>query len=172
MGSNYFDKMKASAHKASSKTKIEPAVILAQWYLETGGGTSDVSRSANNHAGIKSSSKGRDGIYKGYAKYNSLDNFVNDYSRVMNLSYYTAVREAKGIEAQVKALHESPWAEDKAYDQKLLKVIQTNGLGTLKGGPVLDLTSPGLLDGLSSFLDVFKAPWLLGLLAVFILIKK
>lgn len=110
----YFEKMLPYAEKASAGTGIPVSVILAQWSWETDFGTNKGAREWNNHGGIKyvgastQDYKAGQGVYAGY---NSLDNFVKDYIRVMNLSYYKKVREAKGIKNIVTELGKSPYAE-------------------------------------------------------------
>jgi flagellum-specific peptidoglycan hydrolase FlgJ len=121
--SNFFSEMNGAAQLAASLTDIPKEVILAQWALESAFGTSDLSQRANNYAGIKSSSKGKDFVSGAYAGYNSKDSFAKDYARVMNLSYYDKVREAKGIDETIDELAKSPYAEDTSYGAKLKKVI-------------------------------------------------
>jgi flagellum-specific peptidoglycan hydrolase FlgJ len=147
----YFDKMRAYAQRASTKTGIPVAVILGQWAHETAYGTSDlVKRGSNNHGGIKyvgaSTQDGQTGMY---AKYSSLDRFVDDYSRVMLLSYYDAVRKANGIGDTLTALSNSPYAEDKQYGEKIAQVIKTNGLGEVGQLQVFDLPDISGLDDAS-----------------------
>lgn len=138
----YIRKMTPYAQRVSSALNIPYEVILTQWVHETGYGTSAlVQRGSNNHAGIKSSSKGKDFVSGVYSGYNSLNNFVNDYVRVMNLSYYNKVRSvgASGdINKTIDALHESPWAEDPKYDEKMKRVFNSLdfGLGELTSGGV------------------------------------
>lgn len=122
----YFQKMTPHANRASQSLGIPVPVILAQWGLETGFGTSAAAKNLNNHAGIKSNSQGAD--YNGgtYAGYHSLNSFVSDYIRVMNLSYYNKVRQVGktgNIANTVKALDDSPWAEDKQYYSKIMNII-------------------------------------------------
>lgn len=127
---SYFAKMKPYADRASQALSIPSVVILAQWGLETGFGSSSAAQKLNNHAGIKSNSQGAD--YNGgtYAGYNSLNSFVTDYIRVMNLSYYAKVREVGktgNVANTVKALDDSPWAEDTGYYGKIMSIINGNG---------------------------------------------
>jgi flagellum-specific peptidoglycan hydrolase FlgJ len=121
--SNFFSEMNDAAAIASDLTDIPKEVILAQWALESAFGTSDLSKRANNYAGIKSSSKGKDFVSGSYAGYNSKDSFARDYARVMNLSYYDKVREAKGVNETIDELAKSPYAEDTSYGDKLKKVL-------------------------------------------------
>jgi flagellum-specific peptidoglycan hydrolase FlgJ len=135
----YFERMFPYAKTASAATNLPTSTILAQWGHETGFGTSDVSKNANNHGGIKfvegiSISSGN---YGAYAKYSSLDQFVQDYIRVMNLSYYTKIRNAVSPEDTISAFAGSPYAEDQSYSTKVAGIFNTYGLrgyDTYQGG--------------------------------------
>lgn len=140
MASAYWNKMEPYAKIASNKTGISVETILAHWQLETGGGTSDLSKRANNHAGIKASSKGKDYTSGAYAGYRNLTNFANDYARVMSLSYYDGVRSANGIKEEVNELDKSPWAEDKNQGKKLLDILNKNGVNTGSSGTMGEVT--------------------------------
>lgn len=109
---DYVAQMAPYAATASAATSIPTGVILSQWAVETGNGTSDLVRRANNHAGITYSSNtiGHKDNGTAYAAYDSIDQFVQDYIRVMNLSYYTGVHGQDVIGA-IRALGASPWAE-------------------------------------------------------------
>lgn len=149
----YFTKMKPYADRASQATGIPSAVILAQWGLETGFGTSTASQKLNNHAGIKANSQGRDYDGGTYAGYNSLNKFVTDYVRVMNLSYYDKVRsvgKTGNVANTVKALDDSPWAEDKDYYAKIMNII--NGTTPSQNGPLTARPN----DILGNFLGTVK----------------
>lgn len=164
--SDFFSKMGSYAKQCQKDTNIDYRVILAQWYLESTGGTSDLCKRALNFAGIKSSSKGKDFTSGRYAGYNSIKNFAKDYSRVMNLSYYDGVRSADGVVAQIKALGESPWAEDGNYGEKILDIVKKNGLETLQ---IADLGSG---DGIGEkIINVVKSPYFIGGLALIIVLK-
>jgi flagellum-specific peptidoglycan hydrolase FlgJ len=124
----YFKQMGGWASEASKLTGIPKEVILAQWGLETGFGSSTLAKYHNNHAGIKATSRNKDyiatiGSLK-YAGYNSMSAYIKDYARVMGLSYYDKVRSAGSIDKAVIELHRSPWAEDPNYDDKLFKIIK------------------------------------------------
>lgn len=119
----YVNEMLPYAMEASSATGINPHVIVAQWAHETGYGTSAVSRN-NNHGGIKyidGRSPYQSGEANGHATFDSIEDFVKDYIRVVNLSYYDAVRSAAGVEATIQAFHKSPYATDPNYGDKVLK---------------------------------------------------
>jgi len=109
---DFFKKMLPYASDASEKLGIPKSVILAQWANESNYGRSNVSLNANNYGGIKDT--GRYQKYGAYAKYPTLSDFVDDYVRVLNLSYYDDVREIKTnnpVEETLADLSKSPYAE-------------------------------------------------------------
>lgn len=134
--SNFFSEMNGAAQIAADLTDIPKEVILGQWALESAFGTSDLAKRANNYAGIKSSSNGKDYVSGAYAGYNSKESFARDYARVMNLSYYDKVRGAAGIEETINELGRSPYAEDPSYTEKLKKVV-----GDLAGMDLSQITA-------------------------------
>jgi flagellum-specific peptidoglycan hydrolase FlgJ len=104
--------MQPYANTAASALGMDASVILAQWALESGNGTSDMAVNHNNHAGIKWSQYSKTAKKRSdssFAHYNSLSDFVTDYVRVISLSYYDGVRDATTIEGTVKALGASPY---------------------------------------------------------------
>lgn len=109
---DYFDDMLVYAQRASAGTGIPVSVILAQWANESAYGKSDFALNHNNHGGIKYTSNA-DYEVDGHAGYYSVNRFVDDYIRVMNLSYYQAVVAAgstPGVNDDFEALGESPYA--------------------------------------------------------------
>lgn len=139
MGKNeYLSMMLFYAQTASAATGIPVGVILAQWAHETGYGSSSISKNANNHAGIKSNSSGRDYVSGQYAGYNSISSFVQDYVRLLvNLPYYeeviTVARSGGSPDAVIEALDRSPWATDPLYGSKLKSVYRSAVVPFLSG---------------------------------------
>jgi flagellum-specific peptidoglycan hydrolase FlgJ len=131
----YYHKMRPYAERASRALDMNVDFILIQWAHESANGTSAIAKENKNHAGIKWSKYNQVGatINRGHAKYNSLDRFVTDYIRVMNLSYYDKVRQALSIEDEIKAIDASPYAEDKKYGQKLLAIFNGGGIPSDNG---------------------------------------
>lgn len=113
---SYIKEMLPWAKKAQDLTGLPYDYIVAQWGWETGWGTNRGSKTLNNHAGIKYSKYAPagtvpDGSALNYAKYNSLDTFIKDYARVMNLSYYKEIKSARNDTDRIKALNKSPYSE-------------------------------------------------------------
>lgn len=106
----YLDTMRPYAQRASTATGVPVAVILAQWAIETGAGTSPASRPpVNNHAGIMTSGKLR--------AYASIDAFTDDYIATLKLPYYEKVlsraRSGDSWQNVAEELGRSPWDADR-----------------------------------------------------------
>jgi flagellum-specific peptidoglycan hydrolase FlgJ len=136
---------------ASSKgSKIFPSVSIAQAALETGWGRKTPGGNSNNLFGIKatgSPNKFWDGasvnsktkeeykpgeisnIRSNFRKYKTEKDSVLDHNRLLNTSkHYKSVRAANNLDAQIDALHASPYATDNEYGPKLRKIIEDYNL--------------------------------------------
>jgi flagellum-specific peptidoglycan hydrolase FlgJ len=151
----YLYTMFPYAKAAHAATGVFTSVILAQWAHETGFGTSDVAHNANNHGGIKyvEGASIASGKYGAYASYFTLDQFAQDYSRVLNLSYYELIRGASTPEeaiADFNVEHNGEkYAEDPAYSQEVLSIYNQygcSGFDTYQGGaaPAAPATGGGV----------------------------
>ncbi|MBE3590934.1 MAG: glucosaminidase domain-containing protein [Firmicutes bacterium] len=99
----FIDRVMPYARRAAAATGLPVSVILAQWGAESGWGRNDVARQ-NNLGAIYGSS--------GFRSYASLDEFTDDWIRVLHLPYYDAVRAAAATgdaDAVARALGESPY---------------------------------------------------------------
>ena len=107
-----------AARVAHDHPHLFPRLILAQWGIETGWGSSSLAVNHHNLAGIRwygraaqvehlGGTPGKAGT--GFAGYASFDTFAADYGYVIGLPYYNAVRAATDIYAQARALGASPW---------------------------------------------------------------
>lgn len=123
----FFEKMLPAAQTASKDLNIPVSVILAQWAIESAYGTSDLAQRSGNYAGITHVTSSIDyGATGRYADYKgNIDMFVQDYTRVLNLSRYKAVRDAVSVEDTIKALSNSSYAAS-GYNggKSLLDVIK------------------------------------------------
>lgn len=145
---SFVSEMTPWAKRAAAKIhgQVHWQAILDQWDLETGGGSSSLAKRAHNYAGIKYTNHAdfKSGAYSGY---NSIAHFVNDYARVMNLSYYSKVRAPGSVEQDIQALDASPWATDPNYGKKLESINSHLNLPSGSGGTA---SAGNWLDGLSS----------------------
>lgn len=146
MSQKFLNSIKSHAINASKNSGMLASVIAAQAALETGYGTSELAKNANNLFGIKGSYNGQSYtkrtaehkpngqvyyVNAAFRKYPSYTESFKDRiafftSTPWRTKTYKPVTDAKskGYKAQVKALHESPYATDVNYDDKLLKIIE------------------------------------------------
>lgn len=123
---DFFDKMLPYANRASSATSIPTSVILAQWGIESGYGTSKGAKVRNNFGGLSWMSskmpdwtnatgldprpKNEGGYYFTYA---NASDYTDDYIHYMQGSRYASVRKAGkegNITQIVNALSKSGYA--------------------------------------------------------------
>lgn len=135
----FYNKYEKYAKKASDLTGLNWKQILANWSWETNFASNNTYK-YNNMGGIKfvgqSMASGKSGS-PGYAKYNSLDDFVVDYARVMNLSYYDQIHKATETETlkdDVIAHNKSPYSvADYDVNQIMNRISE---IGKIGGGAV------------------------------------
>lgn len=99
---SWFADILADARVAAAGSNLPVSVILAQWSVETGYGSSRAWRSGNNYAGV--SPGGR------VASYPDRSTGLADWLRAINLRYYDTVRGITDPAAAAVALAQSPWA--------------------------------------------------------------
>lgn len=131
----YIDQYSQIAVKHQSKYGIPASITLAQGILESGAGQSELARKSNNHFGIKCHSDwsgGRtyhDDDLKGecFRKYKKVEDSYDDHAlfltgrpRYGNL-FKLNIKDYKGW---ARGLQQSGYATDKAYANKLIKMIE------------------------------------------------
>lgn len=143
------------ARHASATTGLPVAVVLAQWAVETGFGTSPAWRRGHNYAGV--SPGGRVAYYPDRAA------GLAAYEHNMGLHYYDRVRatgRTGNIGATIDALAASPWAAGEYKDR-----AGTPG-GSLRGAlPAVFTFDPaaaasGTVGGNASVVPVIGPPTL------------
>ena len=118
--------------------KIPASITLAQGILESGAGTGDLTRRANNHFGIKCHNwKGAkvyhddDAKQECFRKYSSAEFSFQDHSLFLSgrkryLSLFKLpIDDYKGW---AKGLQKAGYATDKKYPAKLIRIIEANQL--------------------------------------------
>ena len=121
------------------KHNIPASITLAQGLLESGAGNSKLSRSSNNHFGIKAdkSWKGKrtssmdNGKLCYFRKYNSVRDSYEDHSMfLVNRQRYASLFKLKKSDYKgwAKGLKKAGYAEDPAYPTKLINLIERYGL--------------------------------------------
>jgi LysM repeat protein len=132
---SYISRYHILAQKHQSMYKIPASITLAQGLLESGAGLSNLSVNSNNHFGIKCHSdwKGervywRDNIPNDcFRKYKKAEDSYNDHSVfLMQQSRYSVLFTYKitDYKAWARGLQECKYATDKAYANKLIKIIE------------------------------------------------
>ncbi len=132
---NYIDAYSDIAVRHMQQYKIPASIKLAQGLLESGAGMSDLARRSNNHFGIKCH-RGWQGekVYAAddlpndcFRKYKKVEESYDDHSRFLvaggryrNL-FDLNVTDYKGW---ARGLQKSGYATDKAYANKLIKLIE------------------------------------------------
>lgn len=116
------------------KYKIPASITLAQGLLESGAGQSDLARHSNNHFGIKCHSDWRGGrVYHDddlrgecFRKYKRVEDSYEDHSKFLLRSRYERLFHLKitDYKGWARGLQKCGYATDRAYANKLIKVIE------------------------------------------------
>lgn len=116
------------------KYKIPASITLAQGLLESGAGQSDLARRSNNHFGIKCHSDWRGGrVYHDddlrgecFRKYKRVEDSYEDHSKFLLRSRYERLFDLKTTDYKgwARGLQKCGYATDRAYANKLIKVIE------------------------------------------------
>lgn len=102
------------------KKNIPLSLLLSQVILESNFGTSDLALNACNYAGIKDFYwKGES--YKGYRKYASIKEFIEDYVVFLNKPHYQQYLSLS-LQDCINGISKK-YAEDDKYAEKLLFII-------------------------------------------------
>lgn len=121
------------------KYNIPASITLAQGILESGAGKSQLSRSSNNHFGIKAdkswNGKRTSAMDNGhmcyFRKYNNVRESYEDHSKFLaHRSRYAFLfkLDKKDYKGWAKGLKKAGYAEDKAYPTKLISLIERYNL--------------------------------------------
>lgn len=133
--SEYIDQYKDIAIDHMKKYKIPASITLAQGLLESGAGKSDLTRKSNNHFGIKCHSDWKGGkVYQKddgpndcFRKYKKAEDSFEDHARFIaekqryRSQFSLDITDYKGW---ARGLQKSGYATDKAYANKLIKLIE------------------------------------------------
>ncbi|MFV0418310.1 MAG: glucosaminidase domain-containing protein [Dysgonomonas sp.] len=131
---DYIDTYKHIAIDHMKKHKIPASITLAQGLLESGAGKSDLAVKGKNHFGIKCHSDWRGKkMYKQddnpndcFRVYGSAEDSYEDHAQFLKKQRYSSLFELKITDYRgwAKGLQQCGYATDKAYANKLIKVIE------------------------------------------------
>jgi LysM repeat protein len=130
----YIETYKAVAISHMKKYKIPASITLAQGLLESGAGKSELTRTSNNHFGIKCHSdwkgekvyKADDGPNDCFRKYKKAEESFEDHSKFLLRQRYQGLFSLKITDYRgwARGLQQAGYATDKAYANKLIKLIE------------------------------------------------
>ncbi len=132
---DYIDKYSGIAVKHMSDYKIPASIKLAQGILESGAGMSDLARRSNNHFGIKCHRGWRgESVYAAddtpndcFRKYRRVEDSYDDHSEFLTTGsryrelFNLSITDYKGW---ARGLQKTGYATDRAYANKLIKLIE------------------------------------------------
>jgi hypothetical protein len=122
------------------KYGILPSITLGQAALESGWGSSELTKKAYNLFGIKgvgtagsiemNTTEEINGkkvpVIDYFRKYNSYEESVNDHGKLLSSDYYKSVKNAPDYKSAAFALQSKGYATDSSYASNLIGTIQDN----------------------------------------------
>lgn len=130
----YIDAYKHIAIDHMKKHKIPASITLAQGLLESGAGKSDLATKGKNHFGIKCHSDWRGKkMYKAddnpndcFRVYGDAEDSYEDHALFLKRDRYRSLFDLKITDYRgwAKGLQQCGYATDKAYANKLIKIIE------------------------------------------------
>lgn len=131
----YIEQYNSLAVQHQKKYRIPASITLAQGILESGAGQSKLARESNNHFGIKCHSDWKGGrVYHDddlrgecFRKYKKVEESYEDHSRFLTeRSRYSSLFKLNitDYKGWARGLQKCGYATDKAYANKLIKLIE------------------------------------------------
>lgn len=140
----YIEKYSDLAMMQQKKYGIPASIKLGQAIMESGGGKSPLALKSNNHFGIKchgwkGAKVSHDDDLRGecFRKYKTVEESYEDHSQFLKYRpYYTSLFDLKtdDYKGWAKGLQKCGYATDKAYANKLIKIIEDNELYKFDSG--------------------------------------
>ena len=146
---DYIERYKQVALQSEREYGVPASITLAQGLLESYVGQSKMALEANNHFGIKAYHwKGEvygrcDSLHQvGYRKYGSPEDSFLDHARFLRGPRYSVLYEfdVTDYRSWAQGLRDCGYAEDEAYPDKLIKIIEQYELYAINGGERMDGT--------------------------------
>lgn len=162
---SYIEKYKSVALQHEREYGIPASITLAQGILESGAGTSSLTRASNNHFGIKAGNgwSGRvhlawddETVKSRFRCYNSPEESFRDHAKLLSTSkYYRNLFKINIYDYRGWAygLKKAGYATSPTYAQALIGLIDHYKLYTINGGAKL---RPGKTVIITTYKDVVK----------------
>ena len=149
----YIHQYSALAVKHQKQYRIPASITLAQGLLESGAGQSTLAKRSNNHFGIKCHSDWRgksvrhddDARGECFRKYKNVEDSYEDHSRFLaERPRYAQLFKLniKDYKGWARGLQKCGYATDRAYANKLIKVIEDYELYRYDSGKTKKKTLP------------------------------
>lgn len=142
----YIQRYAPLAYKHQRQYRIPASITLAQGLLESGAGQSTLARKANNHFGIKCHNSWRgaktfhtdDRPNECFRAYNSPEESFADHAEFLKRKRYAPLfqLDVSDYKGWAKGLQRAGYATDKAYANKLIKIIEDYRLYLVDQGNV------------------------------------
>ena len=146
----FINSIQEGAVKGEKDYGIIPSLTIAQAILESGWGTSQLSKRANNLFGIKAFSDWTGARitlhtsewYKSQMKivaadfraYDSFNESIEDHNKLLSYTRYRPVRESTDYKEACQRIYECGYATDPRYAEKLISIIESYRLFNFDGG--------------------------------------
>lgn len=119
------------AQQVQSKYGVPASVTLGQFIYESGAGTSNMAKVANNGFGVKGS--GDAGSYESrgssWAKYSSMEQSFMAYGQLLQKDRYTQyTKTAKTSQEYLQGLVKGGYCNDSDYVSNVMSIIKSNDL--------------------------------------------
>lgn len=162
---SYINKYKNIALQHEKEYGIPASITLAQGILESGAGTSSLTRASNNHFGIKAGNgwSGKvhlawddETVKSRFRCYNSAEESFGDYARLLSTSkYYRNLFNINIYDYRGWAygLKKAGYATSPTYAQALIGIIDHYKLYAINGGAKL---RPGKTVVITKYIDIVK----------------
>lgn len=161
----YIDKYKSAALSSEKEYGIPATITLAQGILESGAGTSKLTRASNNHFGIKAGASWRGEVYLAWDDetqksrfrcYDSALESYRDHARLLTTnSCYRSLFKINIYDYRgwAHGLKKAGYATSPTYAQALIGLIEHYKLYDINGGAKL---RPGRTVIITTYKDVEK----------------
>ena len=126
----YIGRFKSIAVSEMKRTGVPASIKLAQGILESGYGSSELAKKANNHFGMKCGGQWSGKTYqlKGscYRSYANADICYKEHSEFLKRKHYEALFKLKKTDYKgwAKGLQKAGYATDKNYPSNLIEIIE------------------------------------------------
>jgi len=169
---DFIARVGALASADMERSGVLASLTVAQAILESGWGTSALTKKANALFGIKADSRWKGRVYSKttqecyngvtfvketalFRAYDSWEHSVSDHSAfLLSSSRYAAVIGERNYKKACAAIQKAGYATDPGYAEKLTRLIETYGLTAYDGGIAAGETTKGNAGNLRPILKM------------------